>query len=116
MWPHASAFAAAASSQASARTRTLAALAPAFFAEAYRLIETPWAQAAVADFSFPETKGQRPSDLARNLEFRAALTRLAASDPEVHKLMVEVQLLVKPPSVLREPDLLERVRAVASRV
>jgi 2-polyprenyl-6-methoxyphenol hydroxylase-like FAD-dependent oxidoreductase len=90
----------------------LAALAPAFFAGAYRLIETPWAQAAVADFSFPETKGQRPPDLARSFEFRAALTRLAARDPDVHKLMVEVKLLVKPPSVLRDPDVLKRIRAV----
>ena len=94
----------------------LAVLAPAFFAGAYRLIETPWAQAAVADFAFPETKGQRPSDPARSPEFRSALARLAASDPDVHKLMVEGQLLVKPPSALRVPDLLERVRAVASIV
>jgi 2-polyprenyl-6-methoxyphenol hydroxylase-like FAD-dependent oxidoreductase len=91
----------------------LAGLAPAFFGGACALIETPWAQAAVADFSFPETKGQRPPDFARTLEFRAALTRLAARDPNVHKLMAEVQLLVKPPSVLRDPDLVERVWAAA---
>ena len=92
----------------------LAGLAPAFFGGACVLIETPWAQAAVADFSFPETKGQRPPDFARTLEFRAALTRLAARDPNVHKLMAEVQLLVKPPSVLRDPDLVERVWAAAA--
>jgi pimeloyl-ACP methyl ester carboxylesterase len=91
----------------------LAGLAPAFFGGACALIETPWAQAAVADFSFPKTKGQRPPDFARTLEFRAALTRLAARDPNVHKLMAEVQLLVKPPSVLRDPDLVERVWAAA---
>ena len=34
----------------------LAGLAPAFFAGASALIETPWAVAAVPDFSFPETK------------------------------------------------------------
>jgi hypothetical protein len=43
-----------------------------------------------------------------------ALTRLAARDPDVHKLMVEVQALVKSRSVLRDPDLVERVRAVAA--
>jgi 2-polyprenyl-6-methoxyphenol hydroxylase-like FAD-dependent oxidoreductase len=91
----------------------LANLAPAFFAGAHTLIETPWAQAAVADFAFPQTKGQRPPDLERSVAFRAALTRAAAGDPDIHKLMVEVQLLVKPPSVLRDPDLLERVRAEA---
>ena len=76
----------------------LAALAPAFFAGAYGLIETPWAQAEIEDFAFPETKGQRPRDLARSFEFRAALTRLAARDPDVHKLMVEMQLLVNRPA------------------
>jgi hypothetical protein len=68
----------------------------------------------VADFAFPQTKGQRPPDLERSFAFRAALTRAAARDPDIHKLMVEVQLLVKPPSLLRDPNLLERVRAEAS--
>jgi len=42
------------------------------------------------------------------------LTRLAARDPDVHKLIVEVQPLVKPPSILRDPEVLKRIRAVAS--
>jgi len=92
----------------------LAGLAPAFFAGTCALIETPWAIAAVPDFSFPETKGQRPPDFERTLEFGAALTRLAARDPDVHKLMVEVQHLVKPRSVLRDPGLVERVWALAA--
>jgi 2-polyprenyl-6-methoxyphenol hydroxylase-like FAD-dependent oxidoreductase len=92
----------------------LAGLAPAFFAGASALIETPWAVAAVPDFSFPETKGQRPPDFERTREFGAALTRLAARDPDVHKLMAEVQALVRPRSVLRDPNLVARVRAVAT--
>jgi 2-polyprenyl-6-methoxyphenol hydroxylase-like FAD-dependent oxidoreductase len=64
----------------------LAGLAPAFFAEACGLIETPWASAAVPDLAFPETEGQRPPDLDRILKFRGALNRLAAADPAVHKL------------------------------
>jgi len=43
-----------------------------------------------------------------------ALTRLAADDPDVHKLMAEVQALVKPRSVLRDPGLVARVRAMAT--
>ena len=39
-----------------------------------------------------------------------------ARDAHVHKLMVEVQQLLKPRSILRKPDLLERVRAVGVRV
>jgi 2-polyprenyl-6-methoxyphenol hydroxylase-like FAD-dependent oxidoreductase len=90
----------------------LARLAPAFFAEACGLIETPWASAAVPDFAFPETKGQRPPDLDRMLKFRRALNRLAAADPAVHKLMSEVGHLLKPRSVLRDPALVERVQAM----
>jgi 2-polyprenyl-6-methoxyphenol hydroxylase-like FAD-dependent oxidoreductase len=92
----------------------LAGLAPAFFAGASAVIETPWAVAAIPDFSFPETKGQRPPDFERTREFGVALTRLAARDPDVHKIMVEVQALVRPRSVLRDPDLVERVRAMAT--
>jgi len=40
-----------------------------------------------------------------------ALTRLAARDPAVHKLVAEVQHLLKPRSVYREPQLMERVLA-----
>ena len=90
----------------------LARLAPAFFAEACGLIETPWASAAVPDFAFPETKGQRPPDLDRMLKFRRAFNRLAASDPVVHKLTTEVGHLLKPRNVLRDPGLVERVQAM----
>jgi len=92
----------------------LAGLAPAFFAGASAVIETPWAVAAVPDFAFPETKGERPPDFERTREFGVALTRLAAHDPDVHKLTAEVQALMKPRSVLRDPDLVERVRTMAT--
>jgi len=90
----------------------LARLAPAFFTEACGLIETPWASAAVPDFAFPETKGQRPPDLDRMLKLRRAFNRLAAADPVVHRLTTEVGHLLKPRSVLRDPDLVERVQAM----
>jgi hypothetical protein len=90
----------------------LAGLAPAFLAEACVLIETPWALSAVPDFAFPETQGQRPPDFDRMLKFGRALNRLAASDPAVHKKVLEVQHLLKPRSVLRDLDLVQRVQAV----
>jgi hypothetical protein len=92
----------------------LAGLASAFFAEAAALIETPWALAAVPDFAVAKTKGQRPEDLEQALEFGEALNQLAAQDAAVHKLFAEVLHLLKPRSVLRDPDLVERVKAVAA--
>jgi 2-polyprenyl-6-methoxyphenol hydroxylase-like FAD-dependent oxidoreductase len=90
----------------------LAGLAPAFFAEASGLIETPWASAAVPDLAFSETEGQRPPDLERTLRFRRALNRLMAADPAVHQKVLEVQHLMKPRSVLLDPALVERVQAM----
>jgi 2-polyprenyl-6-methoxyphenol hydroxylase-like FAD-dependent oxidoreductase len=88
----------------------IAGLAPAFFAEVQALIETPWS-VAILDFVFPDTRGQRPADFETTLRFGIALTRLAAEDPAVHKLTAEVQNLLKPRSVYRDPNLVERVLA-----
>ena len=93
----------------------LAGLASAFFTGAGALIDTPWTLAAVADFAFPGTDGQRPEDFEDRLAFGKALNQLAASDPAVHKLTAEVQHLLKPRGVLRDPDLVERVKALAAQ-
>ena len=87
----------------------IAGLASAFFAEVPALIETPWA-VATFDFMHPETRGQRPADFEMRLKFGMALTRLAAEDPDVHRLTGEVQNLLKPRSVYRDdPVLLKRI-------
>ena len=87
----------------------MAALAPAFFAELLPLLETPWAMAAIPDFIFPDTTGDRPPDLERTLRVAFAMLRLAARRPDVHKLVVEVQHLLKPRSAYRSPLLMARV-------
>ena len=89
----------------------LAGLGPAFFNEAQVLIETPWTMAASLDFAYPQTGGQRPKDLASTLAFGRALMRLAAHDPAVHELTLEVLHLLKPLSVYRDPELVRRVFA-----
>lgn len=95
--------------QSTSESDPLARLVPTFFAEVNTLLDTPWMMAAIPDFLFPATVGQRPADLQRNLKFAAALTRLAARKPDVHKLMIEVQNLVKPRSVYRRPMFMARI-------
>src|SRR5262249_32833750 len=56
----------------------LAGLAPAFFARAAAIIETPWASAAIPDFAHPETRGQRPDNLEQTLRYGQAMAKLAA--------------------------------------
>ena len=92
----------------------IAGLAPAFFAEAASLIETPWAMAATPDLAHPKTVGKRPENLQQSLDFTEGLFRLAAEDGAVHKLIFEVLNLLKPQNALRDPDLVERVKTVAA--
>jgi hypothetical protein len=88
----------------------IARLAPTFFAEVQTLIETPWS-VAILDFVFPDTRGQRPADFEATRKFGIALIGLAAEDAAVHKLTVEVQHLLRPRSVYRDPALVQRVLA-----
>ena len=92
----------------------LAELAPAYFAEVAQIIDTPWAAAAIPDFVHPDTRGERPADFEQTVKFGAALGKLAARDPVIHRLTSEVQHLLKPRSVYQDPDLVQRVRAMMS--
>jgi 2-polyprenyl-6-methoxyphenol hydroxylase-like FAD-dependent oxidoreductase len=87
----------------------LAGLGQAFLDQARPLIQTPWSMAAVPDFAFPATYGDRPADLQHSLRFAGALSRLAARDEAVQKLTVEVWQMLKPYSALQDPELVARV-------
>jgi 2-polyprenyl-6-methoxyphenol hydroxylase-like FAD-dependent oxidoreductase len=89
----------------------LVGLGEVFLSEAQVLIESPWALAAIPDFVYPDTRGQRPVDFGNALSFASALTRIAARDPAVHKLMMEVQHLLKPRSAYRDPEFMLKVTA-----
>lgn len=99
--------------RAAATPEALVRLTLDFFAGAHSLIDTPWASAAVPDFTHPQTRGEPPADLAQRLAFSAALLRLGAEDPSVHRLILEVAHLLKPRSALQEPGLLARIRALS---
>ena len=66
----------------------------------------------MAPINYPATRGVRPADLAQRLQYGVALTRLAAQDPEVHRLTAEVSQLLKPQAALREPALAARVMSL----
>ncbi len=87
----------------------LAGLGQRFFADAKPLIETAWMMAAIPDFAYPNTRGIRPDDLDHSLHFARALSRIAARDEAVQRLVVEVWNLLKPRSVYQQ--LVPRVEA-----
>jgi hypothetical protein len=43
---------------------------------------------------------------------RSSMSRFAVQDPQVHRLMTEVQQLLKPPSVYNDPELYRRIAQV----
>ena len=83
-------------------------LAKVFFEQIPALVETPW-NVATFDFIHPATRGQRPADFDSRVQFAGALLRLAAEDPDVHRLNAEVQHLLKPRSVYQDPALVQRI-------
>jgi 2-polyprenyl-6-methoxyphenol hydroxylase-like FAD-dependent oxidoreductase len=88
-------------------------LANQFFTAIQSTIEAPWG-VAQSDFVYPATRGVKPPDFKKRMHYNIGLTKLAAQDSEVHKLLAEVQNLLKPPSVLREPALATRVMTLAN--
>ena len=98
--------------RAEAEGDPLAGFAEEFLAAAAAVIETPWATAAVPDLIHPQTRGLRPPGFDDMVRFGGALTRLAARDPAVHDLMLQVRNLLKPYSAYRDPALVKRVNAV----
>jgi 2-polyprenyl-6-methoxyphenol hydroxylase-like FAD-dependent oxidoreductase len=89
----------------------LAGLGGDFLGQIQETLEAPWG-VAISDFAYPQTTGDRPPDLAQRLAYSQSVLRLAAEDAEVHKLMVEVANLLKPPSALRVTAIRERVMAL----
>ena len=67
----------------------------------------PW-----ADLVYPQTRGERPPDFERGLQYTRALMRLAAEDAETDRILFEVRALLRPWSALREPELASRVMAM----
>ncbi|MEJ2132788.1 MAG: FAD-binding monooxygenase, partial [Gammaproteobacteria bacterium] len=87
-------------------------LALEFFPRAADVILTPWSLAAAQDLAFPQTSGERPENQEEMGRYLAALGVLAARDPEVMRLLMEVFHLARHIRELAEEPLLSRVLAV----
>jgi 2-polyprenyl-6-methoxyphenol hydroxylase-like FAD-dependent oxidoreductase len=85
-----------------------------YFKRLAAVLDAPWS-VAVSDLIYPETTGTRPETFERAMKFAAGLLRLAVQEPEIHKLMTEVQQLLKPPSVYNDPELHRRIAEVMNR-
>ena len=93
----------------------LGALPMAFFEALAPIIAAAWSS-SVRDLAFPETAGERPADFGERMRFGAALTLLALRDAEVHRLWMEVNQLVQPPTIFLAPEFRARLGALMAEM
>ena len=102
-------------SERAAGARGLDGLAGDFFPQAASIVERPWTLAALRDFAYPGTRGERPTDLEEQAQYFADVDALTAEDIEVQRLVTEVLNLAKPLSSLQDEPLRSRVEAYKRR-
>ncbi|MEV4758600.1 hypothetical protein AB0J86_26335 [Micromonospora sp. NPDC049559] len=90
-------------------------LAREYYRATGRVIDTPWTMATGGDFAYPETTGRKPFgiDLLNGYMGKAILA--AHVSPAVHRVLIEVQHLLKPPSALLRPGTVVRALRGARR-
>ncbi|MFI7576090.1 FAD-dependent oxidoreductase [Micromonospora sp. NPDC049497] len=86
-----------------------------YYRAAAKVLETPWRMATGGDFAYPETTGPKP--FGTDLLNRYAREAMLAShvSPEVHKVLLEMQHLLCPPSALLRPATVLRSLVAARR-
>jgi len=90
-------------------------LAAAYFEAIQGVLAAPWS-VAENDFIYGKTRGSCPRDFQQRMQYSAALQRVAAQDAAVHRLLAEVNHLLKPASALRDPEIVRKVEAMQAAV
>jgi len=93
------------------RPSPLDGLAPEFFTAIQSVLAAPWS-VAESDFVHAKTRGQCPPDIQQRLKFGSMLQRVAVEDAAVHRLLTEVNHLLKPLAALRDPHIVEKATAL----
>jgi 2-polyprenyl-6-methoxyphenol hydroxylase-like FAD-dependent oxidoreductase len=91
----------------------LGGLAGEYLPRVAELLAYPWRVAAVGDFAYEQTTGDRPPDLEEARRFNRGLAKLVEEDPEVHRLSERVRHLLDPPELLASSGIRERVLALS---
>ncbi|MEV8396191.1 MULTISPECIES: FAD-dependent oxidoreductase [unclassified Streptomyces] len=87
----------------------------AYFRAVGKLVDMPWRIATAGDFIFPETVGPKAfgTDLAN--WYVGQVTRASHTSVDVHRVMLEVQQMLAPPSALMRPTVIARSLRAARR-
>ncbi|MDJ1130687.1 FAD-dependent oxidoreductase [Streptomyces iconiensis] len=79
-----------------------------YFKAVGKLVDMPWRIATAGDFLFPETAGPKAfgTDLAN--WYVGQVTQASHTSLKVHRVMLEVQQMLSPPSALMRPTVIAR--------
>lgn len=90
-------------------------MARAYYRAASKIVATPWQMATGGDFMYPETKGPKPLgvDLLNRYVKRVMLATHVSAD--AHRVMLDVQHLLAPPSAILRPATVIRSLLAAGR-
>jgi 2-polyprenyl-6-methoxyphenol hydroxylase-like FAD-dependent oxidoreductase len=102
-------------SERAAQGRGLDGLAGDFYPQAAAVVDRPWTLAALRDFAYPRTRGERPTDLEEQAQYFADVDALTAEDIDIQRLVTEVLNLAQPLSALQKEPLRQRVEAYRRR-
>lgn len=80
-----------------------------FLKEAASMVSVAWTMSTMPDFAHPMTRGERPANLQMILKQQSEISRAAARDPVIHKLMLEVRQMMKPPAAFSDPEIVRRL-------
>jgi hypothetical protein len=92
-----------------------AAMTRRYFRGVGKPLEMPWRIATAGDFIFPETVGPKAfgTDIAN--WYVGQVTRASHTSVDVHRVMLEVQQMLAPPSKLMRPTVIVRSTRAARK-
>ena len=88
---------------------TLDDIAKPYFEKVQGFTQTVWDGLEALEYQCEGVKGDPPADIDMRIAFTNAMRRVAGENPEVLELMLRVNHMVDPPSVLGRPDIVEAI-------
>jgi 2-polyprenyl-6-methoxyphenol hydroxylase-like FAD-dependent oxidoreductase len=79
------------------------------------LVDTPWMMATGGDFAYPETTGRKPRGIDLLNRYMRRVVQASHVSPEIHRVVLEVQHMLTPPSALLRPGTVIRSLRAARR-
>ncbi|MEU8872208.1 monooxygenase [Streptomyces javensis] len=90
-------------------------MARRYYRLAGKVIDTPWQMATGGDFIYPETQGPKPPGIKLINWYVKQAMRASQTSIEVHRVMLNMQHLLAPPSAIMRPANVFRALRAARR-